>query len=97
MPWKTAASRGRLATFRQVSESPALRRKELNLWKDSESNGEDKIARKDCVRRFPLIGLTAGTIRAEKLKMENIIDFRIMRKLEDSGFIDRVYIAHGAM
>ena len=31
------------------------------------------------------------------VKVENIIDFRIMRKLEDSGFIDRVYSAQGAM
>jgi len=32
-----------------------------------------------------------------EVKVENIIDFRIMRKLEESGFIDRVYIAHAAM
>ena len=32
-----------------------------------------------------------------EVKVENIIDSRIMRKLEDSGFIDRVYAAQGAM
>jgi hypothetical protein len=29
------------------------------------------------------------------LKVDAIIDGRIMRKLEDSGFIDRVYAAQG--
>ena len=31
------------------------------------------------------------------VKMENIVDCRIMRKLKESGFIDRVYVAQGAM
>jgi hypothetical protein len=31
-----------------------------------------------------------------EVKAEDIIDNRIMRKLEDSGFIERVYATYGA-
>jgi hypothetical protein len=31
-----------------------------------------------------------------EVKAEDIIDNRIMRKLDESGFIDRAYAAHGA-
>ena len=31
-----------------------------------------------------------------EIKVEDVIDNRIMRKLDDSGFIDRAYAAQGA-
>ena len=31
-----------------------------------------------------------------EVKVEDVVDNRIMRKLDESGFIDRVYAAHGA-
>lgn len=31
-----------------------------------------------------------------EIKAEDIIDNRIMRKLDESGFIDRIYAAQGA-
>ena len=35
------------------------------------------------------------TPKIGELKVDTIVDGRIMRKLEDSGFIDRVYAAQG--
>jgi hypothetical protein len=35
------------------------------------------------------------TPKIGEIKVEPIIDDRIMRKLEDSGFINRVYAAQG--
>jgi NitT/TauT family transport system substrate-binding protein len=53
---------------------------------------------------FPSLDGLRNTQRLMKLrspkvgevKVEDVIDSRIMRKLDESGFIDRVYAAHGA-
>jgi hypothetical protein len=54
-------------------------------------------------RPFPSLDGLRNTLRlmklrspkVEEVKVEDVIDSRIMRKLDDSGFIDRMYAAHG--
>jgi hypothetical protein len=40
--------------------------------------------------------LTMRNPKVGEVKAEDLIDNRIMRKLDESGFIDRTYAAHGA-